>query len=88
MATKKIFSINGNSINQMFQNLFATIKSSRFVAKSKTGNKVLNLPLVLVIIIAILFPLALIAGVVLSIIFKINISIEKEVNHETKLIEH
>ena len=88
MATKRIFSINGNSINQFFKGVFHNINSSKFIATSKSGNNILTLPLLLVIVAVIVFPFLLLAGFMLSIIFKINISIEKEVAVESQLIEN
>ena len=88
MATKRIFSINGSSINNTIKEVFSKINSSRFVATSKSGNKIVNLPLLFVIIVAIILPFTLIAGIILGLIFKINISVEREVNKEIKLIEN
>ena len=88
MATKRIFSINGGTINNMIKGLFSNINNSRFVATSKSGNNIVNLPLLLVIIVAIILPFTLIAGIILGLIFKINISVEREVNKEIKLIEN
>lgn len=87
MATKRIFSINGSSINNMIKGLFSNINNSRFVATSKSGHNILNLPLLLVIVIAIAFPVTLVAGVILSVIFKINIAIERDITKDIKLIE-
>lgn len=72
----------------MIKGLFANINDSRFVATSKSGNNIVNLPLLLVIFAAILFPVILIVGVILCVIFKVNISIEREHKKETKLIEN
>ena len=88
MATKRIFSINGGTINNMIKGLFSNINNSRFVATSKSGNNIVKLPLLLVIIVAIILPFTLIAGIILGLIFKINISVEREVNKEIKLIEN
>ena len=88
MATKRIFSINGSNINNTIKNLFSKINSSRFVATSTSGSKIINLPLLLVIIIAIVLPFTLIAGIILGLIFKINISVERDITKDTKLIEN
>ncbi|NGM73185.1 DUF4342 domain-containing protein [Sphingobacterium sp. SGL-16] len=88
MATKRIFTINGSSINNMIKFLFSNINNSRFVATSKSGNNIVNLPLLLVIILAIVFPVTLVAGVILSIIFKIDIAIERDITRDIKLIEN
>jgi hypothetical protein len=88
MATKRIFTINGSSINNMIKGLFSNINNSRFVATSKSGNNIVNLPLLLVIILAIVFPVTLVAGVILSLIFKIDIAIERDITRDIKLIEN
>lgn len=88
MTTKRIFSINGSSINNLFTSLFSGIRKSRFVASSKSGSSILNLPLVFVIILAILFPVTIIIAVIASIVFHINIAIEKESTEESKLISN
>ena len=88
MATKRIFTINGSSINNMIKGLFSNITNSRFVATSKSGNNILNLPLLLVIILAIIFPVTIIGGVIVGLLFKINISVERDITKDTKLIEN
>lgn len=88
MATKRIFTINGSSINNMIKGLFSNINNLRFVATFKSGNNIVNLPLLLVIILAIVFPVTLVAGVILSIIFKIDIAIERDITRDIKLIEN
>lgn len=87
MATKRIFSIDGSSINTLLKSVFSNISNSRFVATSKTGNNIVNLPLLLVIILTIVFPFILVAGIIAIVVFKIGISIEKDITKDTKLIE-
>lgn len=86
MATKRIFSINGGAINNMIKGLFSNINNSRFVATSKSGNNIVNFPLLLVIIVAIILPFTLIAGIILGLVFKINISVERDITKDTKLL--
>lgn len=88
MATKRIFSINGNSINTMIKGLFNNINNSRLMVKSKTGNTLLNISLLFVIIAVVFFPVILIAGVIFSILFKYDISIEREITSDVKLIDN
>lgn len=88
MATKRIFSIDGSSINTLIKSVFSNISNSRFVATSKTGNNIVNLPLLLIIILAIVFPFTLVAGIIAIVVFKIDISIEKDITKDTKLIEN
>lgn len=87
MATKKIFTIDGSSISNMIKALFGKINNSRFSATSKSGKSIINLPLLLVIIIAIVFPVVLIPVILAVILLKINISIEKNITNDLKLIE-
>jgi hypothetical protein len=87
MATKRIFSINGGTISNMIKGLFHNINNSRLVATSKSGNNIFNLPLLLMIVIAIVFPITLIAGVILSVIFKSNISVERDITKDVKLLD-
>ena len=87
MATKRIFSINGGTISNMIKGLFHNINNSRLVATSKSGNNIFNLPLLFMIVIAIVFPITLIAGVILSVIFKSNISVERDITKDVKLLD-
>lgn len=87
MATKRIFSIDGSSISTMIKGLFTNINNSRFIATSKNGNNIVNLPLLLTIILVIVFPFLLVAGIILSILLKIEVSVERDITEEVKLIE-
>ena len=90
MATKTTFSINSKTITKAFQDLFDSFKSSRLKVSSKNGQEYLNISLLLAVIIGIIFPVAFIALIILSLIAPIEIAILQEVKEENadqKMIE-
>lgn len=90
MATKTTFSINSKTITKVFQDLFDSFKSSRLKVSSKNGKEYLNISLLLAVIIGIIFPVAFIALIILSLIAPIEIAILQEVKEEhanQKMIE-
>lgn len=90
MKTKTIFDINSTTITNGFQKAFDSLKNSKLKVFSSTGKVYLNISLLLAIVVGIIFPVALIALLVLTIFSKLTISIEQEVEKPTdknKIIE-
>jgi len=87
MTNKTIFSIDGGSIIKMVSDIFGSINRTRFVATSKNGKELLNMPLLWVVIIGIVFPFLTIAAVIIGLALSYNVSLQKEVKKEINLLE-
>lgn len=90
MATKKTYSINSRTITKAFQDLFNSFKSSRVKVSSKNGQEYLNISLLLAVIIGMIFPVAVIVLLVLTMVSSIQIAIlqrENETAEKQKMIE-
>lgn len=90
MATKTTYSINSRTITKAFQDLFNSFKSSRVKVSSKNGQEYLNISLLLAVIIGMVFPVAVIVLLVLTLVSSIQIAIlqrENETAEKQKMIE-
>lgn len=87
MTNKTIFSIDGKSIKDLFGNLFGSIRRTRVVATSSSNKELANLPLLFVLIVGILFPVATVAAIIVVLALSIKVSLQKQVENEIKLLE-
>lgn len=87
MATKKIFSIDGSAVSNLFSNLISYLKYTRFKVVNKEGKILANIPLYLAVILGIIFPFLTVAAIVLVLALSYNISLEHERKTEQILID-
>ncbi|MFZ4862926.1 DUF4342 domain-containing protein [Sphingobacterium sp. Mn56C] len=74
-----IFTINSASITNAFQNIFDTLQDSKFRLESRSGNLLLDIPLILAVVILLLFPVLLVGMIILGAIGRIHIRIRKRI---------
>ncbi|MGJ1323202.1 hypothetical protein MUK51_07600 [Sphingobacterium faecium] len=89
MKTKTIFDINSKTISNGFKKAFDCLQSSKLKV-SANGKVYLQISLLWAIVIGIIFPLALIVLVVLTVFSNLTIAIEQDIkqsNNNHKIIE-
>ncbi|MDR2270556.1 MAG: DUF4342 domain-containing protein [Sphingobacterium sp.] len=90
MATKTTFSINSKTITKAFQDLFDSFKSSRLKVSSKNGQEYLNISLLFAVIIGIIFPVAFVILIILTLVCSLQLAIlqeDKQEGQKQKMIE-
>lgn len=80
MTTKTTFDINSENITNGFQKVFTAIQDSRFKMAYKSGNTIVDIPLLFAILLAVIFPFMVIVAIVLTVVSSMKISIERKVN--------
>jgi len=89
MKTKTIFDINSKTISTGFKKAFDCLQSSKLKV-SANGKVYLQISLLWAIVIGIIFPLALIVLVVLTVFSNLTIAIQQDIkqsNNNHKIIE-
>ena len=89
MKTKTIFDINSKTISNGFKKAFDCLQSSKLKV-SANGKVYLQISLLWAIVIGIIFPLALVVLVVLTVFSNLTIAIEQDIkqsNNNHKIIE-
>lgn len=76
MSTKKTFTVNSDTIRNGFQKFFSIFQGSRLKIMSRTDQEYLNIPLLIAVLIAFIFPLAIVALLICSLLFQIVIERE------------
>ncbi|UPZ35574.1 hypothetical protein MUB18_15850 [Sphingobacterium sp. PCS056] len=90
MKTKTIFDINSKTISNGFKKAFDCLQSSKLKVSASDGKVYLQISLLWAIVIGIIFPLALIVLVVLTVFSNLTIAIEQDIkqsNNNHKIIE-
>jgi len=90
MATKTTFSINSKTITKAFQDLFDSFKSSRLKVSSKNGQEYLNISLLFTVIIGIIFPVAIVVLIILTLVCSLQLAIleeDKQEKEKQRIIE-
>jgi hypothetical protein len=75
MATKNIFSIDGANVKSFISNVFSKIGKLRFIANTEEGKKIVDLPLIAVIIVGILLPFLSVILLVIGLLVSVKIEI-------------
>ncbi|MEN5231622.1 DUF4342 domain-containing protein [Sphingobacterium faecium] len=90
MKTKTIFDINSKTISNGFKKALDWLQSSKLKVSAPDGKVYLQISLLWAIVIGIIFPLALIVLVVLTVFSNLTIAIEQDIkqnNNNHKIIE-
>jgi hypothetical protein len=90
MKTKTIFDINSKTISNGFKKALDWLQSSKLKVSASDGKVYLQISLLWAIIIGIIFPLALIVLVVLTVFSNLTIAIEQDIkqnNNNHKIME-
>ncbi|WP_293929377.1 DUF4342 domain-containing protein [Sphingobacterium sp. UBA6320] len=90
MKTKTIFDINSKTISNGFKKALDWLQSSKLKVSASDGKVYLQISLLWAIVIGIIFPLALIVLVVLTVFSNLTIAIEQDIkqsNNNHKIIE-
>lgn len=78
MKTKSTFTINFNSITNSIQHIFDSLQDSKVNILSKKGKSYVKMPLLLAIVVGIIFPVAIVVTLILTMLSFISIVIERE----------
>ncbi|MEZ0450649.1 DUF4342 domain-containing protein [Sphingobacterium thalpophilum] len=90
MTTKTTFSINGKTITKAFQDLFESFRHARLKVSSKADQEYINISLLLAVIIGLIFPVAFVVLIILTLVCNLQVAIlqeEKQNAAKQKLIE-
>ncbi len=80
MKTKSTFTINYDSITNTVKHIFDSLQASKLRIMSNKGKEYIKMPLIIAIIVGIIFPVALIIALVLTMLSLVSIQIERESN--------
>lgn len=78
MKTKSTFTINFDSITNSMQHIFDSLQDSKVNILSKKGKSYVKMPLLLAIVVGIIFPVAIVVTLILTMLSFISIVIERE----------
>lgn len=78
MKTKSTFTINFDSITNSIQHIFDSLQDSKVNILSKKGKSYVKMPLLLAILVGIIFPVAIVVTLILTMLSFISIVIERE----------
>jgi len=88
MSNRSTFEINTENLGKGLQNIADILQKSRLKISSKSGKTYINIPLIVAVLIAVVFPFTIVLAVILAFLRIANIVIEREVEEQkNKLIE-
>ncbi|MGO1243668.1 MAG: DUF4342 domain-containing protein [Sphingobacterium sp.] len=87
MKNSSTFNFSFESITQLINSTFTKIKKTNVKIAKKSGEQYMSLPLIVALIITCILPFIVIAGVIIILIFDIDIIFERQIDKLDRIEE-